>query len=276
MTCSVFFDTQIFTWVAAGKVTAQQWKDLLAAISNKYEYRVSMTTFLELLNAVGGGDEVHFKQNRQRLLVLTDVPRCKFLPLPGEFIRHAILGLPLERPEFSPTTVQKQWLPLIKAAATKVELTTGIPIQTLASGDEVVMGIDLKLVRRQMQDGQKAWVQELRLAKDGSKDMPRKELYAEFFLHFFARAPVTTENINRLGGALDAAYQHLAAIHHDATKSTYQFERKHQDWIDNQQLIYLADPDCTFVTGDGKLIAKLRRSTQRSQIRHFDEFTSSP
>jgi hypothetical protein len=149
-------------------------------------------------------------------------------------------------------------------------------MQTHALGVQLMKGIDLSLVRRQMREGQKLWVEELQLAKEGAKDMPQKRLYAEFHLHFFARAVTTTENVNRLSDALDAAYCHLASIHHEATKSAYKFGRKYQDWIDNQQLMYLADPGCTFVTADKKLIAKLGKSTQRAQVREFDEFVCNP
>jgi hypothetical protein len=119
-------------------------------------------------------------------------------------------------------------------------------------------------------------VQELQGAKDGAKAMPSKSLYAEFILHFDVRADSTPETVAALQRALDAAYCHLAEIHHQATRSTYRFERNYQDWMDNQQLMYLGDPDCTFITGDKRLISKLRKSSQLAQVRSFDDFAANP
>ena len=60
--------------------------------------------------------------------------------------------------------------------------------------------------------------------------------------------------------------------HHQSTKGAYKFENKPQDWIDNQQLMYLADPDLTFVTADRGLIAKLSKSLDRHRVLKFTEF----
>jgi hypothetical protein len=43
---------------------------------------------MELVNALAGGDENHFQQNRNRLLVMTSPAKCRFLPMPGQFIRN--------------------------------------------------------------------------------------------------------------------------------------------------------------------------------------------
>jgi len=109
-------------------------------------------------------------------------------------------------------------------------------------------------------------------AKNDRKEMPSVERYAAFVLRLDAHAPQTQENIQRVATALDAAYCHLAQIHYQSTKGAYRFENKLQDWIDNQQLMYLADPDLTFVTADRHLIAKLRKSRDRHRVLEFTEF----
>jgi hypothetical protein len=80
-----------------------------------------------------------------------------------------------------------------------------------ALGVELTMGIDLSMVRKQMEYGHQLWVDELYLAKNDNKGIPPKEVYAEFILHFDLRAETTKERINTLAGAIDAAYCHLAA-----------------------------------------------------------------
>jgi hypothetical protein len=47
--------------------------------------------------------------------------------------------------------------------------------------------------------------EELRLAKDGEKEMPPAELHAVFTLQFDVHAPQTQENVRRVSRALDAA-----------------------------------------------------------------------
>jgi len=105
--------------------------------------------------------------------------------------------------------------------------------------------------------------------------MPPAELHAEFILQFDVHASGTRENVQRVSRALDAAYCHLAQIDHQSTKGAYKFDSNLQDWIDNQQLMYLADPDFTFVTADRRLIAKLDKSLDRQRVWEFTEIAKT-
>ena len=121
MAQSVYFDSQIIISVSDGVIPASAWKEVLEKLAGRYNYRVSFTTFMEIVNALAGGDDDHFGRNRKRLLVLTDVADCEFLPVPGQFIRTAVLGLPSERPQFAPEQLEKVWMPAIKQARDKNE-----------------------------------------------------------------------------------------------------------------------------------------------------------
>ncbi len=273
---AVFFDTQIVTRVSDGEIPAAVWEEVIEKLAGKYKYRVSFTTFLELVNALGGGDEPHFEQNRKRLLVLTDVDGCMFLPMPGQFIRTAVLGLPSERPEFSPDELQGVWMPVISGAQHKEDLSFGnVVMASLPEGIDLTAGVDLAMLRKQMEDGKNLWGEELRLAKNAGKRMPPPDLYAAFILAFDAHAPQSREHVGKVSRALDAAYCHLAHIHLESPKGAYKFEGKLQDWIDNQQLMYLADPSLTFVTADRKLIAKLGKSLDRHRVQEFEDFVKA-
>jgi len=276
MAQSVFFDSQIVTRVSDGIIRETLWKEVIERLAGKYEYCVSFTTLMELVNALAGGDENHFQQDRNRLLVLTSPAKCRFLPMPGQFIRNTIFGLPLERPEYSPERLRQGWMPIIRRALNKQELSSGgVAMRSLAKGIDLTFGIDLGMLRKYMEDGKKLWGEELRLAKNGEKEMPPPELHATFILRFNVYALETQENVERLSRALDAAYCHLAQIHHASTRSVYRFDKNLQDWIDNQQLMYLADPELTFVTADKRLIAKLGKSKDRGRVREFTEFAKA-
>lgn len=273
---SVFFDSQIIINVSNGVISAAVWEGVVERLTGKYDYCVSFTTFMEIVNALAGGDEDHFEQNRKRLFVLTDVAGSQFLPLPGEFIRSTVLGLPVERPDFSPDQLRRVWMPAIRQAQDMQALTSGsVVMKKLPGGVDLVVGIDFMLLRKQMEDGKKLWGEELRLAKSGKKEMPPAALYAEFILQSSLHAPQTQENLTKVSRALDAAYCHLAHIHHESTKSVYKFENNLQDWIDNQQLMYLADTDITFVTADQRLIAKLGKSVDQSRVMEFSRFAKA-
>ena len=266
----VFFDTQVITMVNDGRIAPSVWKKVLRAMESTFDYAVSFTTFIELLTALAGSDEGNFLSNRNRILVLTDVPGCELLPMPADFLRERLFGLPPIRSEFAPSELQRGWLPIIKAATTKKELSqTGVPLGGL------YRGIDLGLVKRQSKEGKDLWVQELALAKNRAKKMPSRDLYAEFILTFNLRAPTDSESIGKLAAALNAAYCHLAQVHHESTKSNYRFENHPQDWIDNQQLMYLGDPNYTFVTLDSRLISKIAKSTQKSRVQEFNNFAAN-
>ncbi|HWH59163.1 MAG TPA: hypothetical protein VN682_16160 [Terriglobales bacterium] len=273
MAKSVFFDTQIITGVSDGTLPATVWATIIGKLSGTYEYCASFTTFVELINALAEGDEARFDQNRKRLMLLTSPSGCRLLPMPGQFIRNKVFGLPTCRPEYSPERLQQSWIPIIKAARTKADLSSGdVVMASLPRGIDLTFGIDLPVLRRYMNDGKALWCEELRLAKEGEKAMPPADLHAKFILRYDVFASETEQNIKLCERALDAAYCHLARIHLDCTRGEYRFERNDQDWIDNQQLMYLADPELTFVTSDKRLIAKLGKSVDRNRVLEFTEF----
>jgi hypothetical protein len=228
---------------------------------------------MEIVNALAGGDEYHFNQNRKRLLVLTDVDECQFLPMPGQFIRTAVLGLPPERSEFSPERLQRVWMPVIRRAQDKQDLSSGnVVMRSLPGGTDLTFGIDLTMLRKQMEDGKKLWGGRAETCKGWRKrDAARR---AARGVHLAVRCS-RTSNSGKRPKSFKGARCSLAQIHHQSTKGAYKFDSKLQDWIDNQQLMYLADPDLTFVTADRRLIAKLSKSLDRHRVREFTEFANA-
>jgi hypothetical protein len=196
--------------------------------------------------------------------------------MPGQFIRTKLLGLPGERPEFSPEQLHGVWMPVIQRAASKQDLCSGNVVMASVSDEvDLTCGIDLTMMSEQMKYGKKLWGGELGLARDGDKQMPSAELHAAFILHFDVHAPETKENVTLVSRGLDAAYCHLSQVHHESTKGKYKVGNKLQDWIDNQQLMYLADPDFIFVTADRPLIAKVRKSVDHDRVKEFNEFVET-
>jgi hypothetical protein len=193
---SVFFDTQIVISASDGSFTGGDWNRFIQRVTAKYQYKVSVNTLLELLNALEGGDERNFERNRARILTAADIDGSEFLPLPGQFLRNSILKLPLDREDFSPSILKSRWMPIIKNAKSKQQLTTGVNCSDFEGL------INLGMVKQQIKIGQRLWVQELQLAKDGEKKLPSKSLYAEFILQFDVRAEATPERTAALEAAV--------------------------------------------------------------------------
>jgi len=266
----------IIIGVSDGHTPIDIWKGVLEKLAGRYNYCVSFTTFIEIVNALAGGDEDHFEQNRKRLLVLTAVVDSEFLPMPSQFVRASVLGLPSERPDFTPERLEELWMPALKQARDGKGLCLGkVVLPSFSGRPELTVRIDLPSLRKEVEDGKKLWAEQLTFAKKDGKEMPSVEGYAGFVLRFELHAPRTQHNVQQISKALDAAYCHLAHVHHQCTKGTYRVENNLQDWIDNQQLMYLADPNMIFVTADRRLIAKLNKSLDRDRVREFTEFATS-
>jgi len=167
-------------------------------------------------------------------------------------------------------------MPALKQARDGKGLSLGnVVLRSFSGVPELTVRIDLPSLRKEMEDGKKLWAEQLKLARNDGKGMPSVEGYAGYILGFQLHAPRTQHNVQQISKALDAAYSHLAHIYHQSTKGAYNFDRNRQDWIDNQQLMYLADPDLTFVTADRRLIAKLAKSSDRHRVREFREFAKA-
>src|SRR5208283_995255 len=59
---TVYFDTQVFSWVASGRISAQDWKEACDFVRKNAHHCVSLTTLYELLVGVAFGKEESFER----------------------------------------------------------------------------------------------------------------------------------------------------------------------------------------------------------------------
>jgi hypothetical protein len=70
---------------------------------------------------------------------------------------------------------------------------------------------------------------------------------------------------------LDAAYHYDQFLWELAEKHKYDFASHDSDWIDEQQLFYLADPAILFITSDTKIRLRTSKSKQADRVLSFEE-----
>jgi len=266
----VIYDTQIVSNAAAGRVPKGDWETVSKFISAKCRYCVSLNTLYELLAGLAGGDDAHFEENRYRLRLLCPPFRKVFLPLVGDFVRQCVFKKPLRRDDFSPQKIQG-WMDIILSAKNKNELTAGLVEVNRPSRNAKTWGIDLDLILRQLKSGKEQHAQVLESLRRGVVRRSTPETWAGGVLRT-AGISITPENAKKVLTVLDAVYRYDTFLWDLAEKQKYDFSQHDSDWLDSQQLYYLADPNVILVTSDRNLKHRTNASTQQNRIVTFDEF----
>ena len=260
----VFFDTQIFSYVNK-TISAPDWRRVQKYLRACVDYVVTPNTLFELLNGLAGGDDDHFAENKRRAIELLRPSGTELLPFTGEFLGQN-LGVPLKR-NFD--TSPRRILSMLHEARTKHDLLEGVGL-TGRKNLELISGIDLNVVDSQTRTGKALWTAELeKIEKQGFKLPPPEEWAASHFPEI--GLPDTPDNRSRVAQMLSAAYEHLVTISRDV-QGGYNYRKNEGDWLDNQQLYYLSDPNFIFVTAEQKLRRKAENSPQASRILRFEDF----
>lgn len=87
---------------------------------------------------------------------------------------------------------------------------------------------------------------------------------------------VTLEELDwiRIANSLTPSYtMNLFLCNH--AKDDYNFSKNNGDWIDVQQLFYLAAPDVHIVTNDKKLRARIAKGTGWNRVILFEDYINA-
>ena len=264
---TVYFDTNIFYWVASGKIPAEDWEALRSFLRENAHHRVSLTTLYELLNAVAGSREETFEACKDRFRYLNVLPGTVYGPLSGEFIRTRIFGLKARRQDFTHEAL-RQCVPFVLRAKARTDLTEGRIVTHPHS--LLRWGIDLARIHEQICRGKEDFVKQLKLLSKAPPDaLARKRWAARKVIALELER--TVKNRLRIEICLDAVYEHLACSLEKARNFDYNFKKHETAWLDSQQLHYLADPTHIFITNDGHLKEETVKSTQSLRIVTFEE-----
>ncbi len=265
----LFFDTQIVSHAASGIIPGPTWKKISRYISRKCRYCISLITLYELIGGIAGGDDAHFEKNRDRLRMLCLPYRTLFLPLVGDFVRDRVFRKLPRRQDFHPDRL-RLWPRIILRAKDKAQLKSGAVSLNKPGHSQRRYGFDLALLQRQVREGKANHSRALAELRSGVLRRSPRQIWASSVLERI-EVPVNTPNVQRLLAALDAAYCYDESLWTLAEEHTYDFARHDSDWLDEQQLFYLADPTVLFVTSDEKIRQRTSNSNQASRILSFDQ-----
>ena len=118
----------------------------------------------------------------------------------------------------------------------------------------------------QMDAGKSEHAKLLVSVRDGTQNLPTPEQWASSILAMNGYSALSVE-ANRVASALESAYLFDLSLWDLAKNNTYDFLKHASDWIDSQQLYYLADPSIHFLTTDESTIRKrVAASSQAARI----------
>jgi hypothetical protein len=97
--------------------------------------------------------------------------------------------------------------------------------------------------------------------------VPDRELWLRAKLRHLGILCLSEEEVEKLGYAIDAAYEYAAWIRRQLGNPSYLPSRETSAWADYQQLFYFSAPDMHMLFADGDFTARTGESSQRSRLR---------
>jgi hypothetical protein len=255
-----------------GKLLTPEYIDDLdrikARINRTYRVVVSPETFIELLEAIRGGDGSHFEADRDRLRLISGGGKPVFLRFPGAFVVWNILGLESKVTKVAPKDFAK-WFRLILRAKSRNQMVHGLVDDPLSS--RISYRFDPEKIRTQQVAGEAAHRTLLEeIGEAGEIEVPGPSWAAGI-----ARAvghQVSGEQAKRLLVGLDAAFRYRNELRRLVCTGPYNFDKHRGDWVDWQQLFYLCDPNIHLLTDDDGIRNRVGKSTQLNRILLLREF----
>jgi hypothetical protein len=226
---------------------------------------------MELLRGLARGKSEFFQRSLDALRVLVAVGQRRFLTMPGQFVLKYVLGLGPVKPGFSPDDFEK-WSKVIFKPRDRRSLELGnVRFRHIFRNE---FGFSFQTVAKKHEAGMQEYLSQLQALRDGQLAIPpSRDIWAAVISKSLGLRP-SFEWCQRVGGALDAAYEYDQHLWSLVVSSNYNFAKHRTDWIDQQQLYYLADDQMHFLTGEERIKRRASNSPQRSRILTLDEFVA--
>jgi hypothetical protein len=156
-----------------------------------------------------------------------------------------------------------KWLRVAFLAKARHALTDGLLLP--GHSGAVFNGLDIAMIDSQLQAGKDDHASRLRHARESKTPDLTPQGWGAELLRFLKEDP-TDERCLKLGSAAGAAYALDRELWRLARTSTYDFSQHDSDWIDRQQLMYLADPRIVMVTNEQSLLRRISGSGQEERV----------
>jgi len=242
-------------------------EEIRRRLNRNFRLVVSAETFIELLDAIKGGDGTHFESDKQRLRLMAGGGKPRFLGLPGAFALRKALGIsPANIPsvsKFGPAYFEKVFHLTLRAESRNELLQTGVhrPLEPR----RIAWVFDPAIITRQQ-----------RAAYDAHrKILERPTLSPDAWAVGIALAlgrKIQPKQAAILANRLDAAYHYRKALCAVVATGSYNFEKHHGDWNDYHQLFYLCNPNISLLTDDADLRKRVGESSQRDRVLDLRDF----
>jgi hypothetical protein len=236
-----------------------------ATIKRDFRVVVSPQTLIELMNGViGGKTDDHLSADQLRLCTLVG-GACTpdILRFPGDFSLRTVLGLQSGVPKFNPADF-RLWVRTILLAHSQYELLNGY-VRIPHKGGRT-FGLDKSAIANQQDEGKRTHQEWLQLAMSRTCSFPSRDEWAKR-IGIGLEVDLTEAQYAKLGKQLNAAYEYQRGTFETAAANPQYNVTKHDgDWIDNQQLFYLSDPNIFVLTDEEGIRSKCSNSDQSSRI----------
>src|ERR1039458_3781515 len=244
-------------------------------INRDFRIVVSPNTFAELLHSIKGAQtEDHFEIRKERIRIMTGNRRPCFLDFPGQFALRCALKME-EAPVKAPLVALgpkdfSLWHRVVMNAKSRAALLNADVVLPLRRWER--FGFDVDLVDTYQTAGKRFHRIAMERIRDGKSRLGSSLEWAAMIAHDMGQ-DLSTEEALKFASALDAAYKYEQQLCEAVrnVKHKYNFANHDGDWIDMQQLFYLADAKIWFLTEDQNIFQRCQESSQSKRILLFSE-----
>jgi hypothetical protein len=264
----IIFDTQIYVYAHNGTISIAEWDSISRYVHRYFNLCISPLTLYELLNGFASADETRFHKMQGPIKVLVTPRKHKFLRLPGQFLLVDILGEKPRKLDFEPSQIELI-AEAVYWAASKMHLEQGLVRIPGKNFDGKSFGLRLAEIEEGIMAGKKAHVETLEDLRAGDLHRSTPETFAAGILKRLGNEAKPSDCV-RLANVVGAAYKFSGSLWGYAEGKKYNLEKHSSDWVDCQQLYYLAEDQTYFVTNDPDFRVRTPETVQRKRIWTLD------
>jgi len=250
----VFVETSVALKVGTKGLPHEKWRAVVESLAPIFDFVVSPLTFFEILNRLAGGEKQYVLRNARALSALcpTAPGNAVFLEMPGQFILHELLSCRPTVDTFQPKDLSDTMQIILEQKELTPELVAW-----------------LAEVRKMHRSGTDDLVEKYRETQRLGQIEPNRELWLRAKCGNLGILELSKTEVDMAGLRLDAAYHYDAWTRRNQLRNPAYVPthgRSRGDWIDRQQLCYLADPNIHMLYFDKDFKIRTGRSTQKEQL----------
>jgi hypothetical protein len=255
----LFVETSVACKVGTRGLPDADWFAVVQHLASDFDFVVSPLSFVKVLNSLARGSDQYILPNRRRLEALSPVAPLspKFLEMPGQFVLREVLGCGRVLNTYQPEAMAEVMVSILE------QKTLTAPLRAL-----------LDEVKSNHQAGTGNYTESHDEMRRAGQITPDRELWLRAKLRHLGILDLSPEEIQKLGSALDAAYQYATWIRRELRNPHYQPSRETSAWADYQQLFYLCDPTVHILYDDGDFSVRTGNSSQKSRLLKLSDVVS--